>query len=91
MVCPICNYEGTKIEIKEDMEDSNKMVKFISCSQCGRLLEKTNMENGRILMKVKQVKFYGKTETVLTGSKEPAFIARARNTYRPERKLWEFK
>lgn len=40
MVCPVCNYEGTKIEIKEDMEDSNKMVKFISCSQCGRLLEK---------------------------------------------------
>lgn len=41
-------------------------------------------------MKVKQVKFYGKTETVLSGSKEPEFIARARNTYRPERKLWEF-
>lgn len=42
-------------------------------------------------MKVKQVKFFGKTEIVLTGSKEPEFIARARNIYRPERKLWEFK
>jgi len=42
-------------------------------------------------MKVKQLNFYGKKETVLTGSKEPEFITRARNRYRPERKLWEFK
>jgi len=40
MPCPICKHEGTKIEIKEDLEDKNIMYKFISCSSCGRLLEK---------------------------------------------------
>jgi len=42
-------------------------------------------------LKQKQVKFYGKTEIVLCGEKEPEFIERARNNYRPEKKLWEFK
>jgi hypothetical protein len=52
---------------------------------------KTKMDYGGVLMKVKQLKFYGKTETVLTGSKEPDFIYRSRNSYRPERRLSEFK
>jgi hypothetical protein len=96
MTCPMCNHEGEKIEIREDLENKNVMYKFISCSSCGRLLEKqkfmwspagkTKMEDGRVLMKVKQIKFFGKTETVLAGSKEPEFIARARNRYRPEKK-----
>ena len=49
------------------------------------------LEQEVFIMKIKQVNFFGKTETVLTGSKEPEFIFRARNSYRPERKLWDFK
>jgi len=41
-------------------------------------------------MPSKQLKFSGKTEKIISGSKEPEFIERARNKYRPERKLWEF-
>jgi hypothetical protein len=42
-------------------------------------------------MKEVQFKFNGKTERIMSGSKEPAFIFRARNCYRTERRLWEFK
>jgi hydrogenase maturation factor HypF (carbamoyltransferase family) len=40
VTCEICKHGGTIIEIKEDLEDKNHMYKFISCSSCGRLLER---------------------------------------------------
>lgn len=42
-------------------------------------------------MKEVQFKFNGKTERIMSGSKEPPFIYRARSCFRPERRLWEFK
>lgn len=41
-VCPVCHYKGEKIEIREDLNDNNRMVKFISCAHCGVLKEKQN-------------------------------------------------
>jgi len=40
MKCPVCGYEGNKIEVKEDLEDKSRMYKFISCGRCGKLIEK---------------------------------------------------
>jgi hypothetical protein len=56
-----------------------------------RALDQSGKLEEGISMKERQLTFNGKKERLMSGSKEPAFIYRARSCFRPERRLWEFK
>lgn len=45
VVCPVCDYAGNKIEIRE--EDPDFIQKLITCYRCGYLIEIQNWRRSK--------------------------------------------
>ncbi len=45
VVCPVCEHEGNKIEIREIEQDF--MQKLITCNRCGYLIEIQNWRQSK--------------------------------------------